>query len=240
MPIVITEILGTDSISGSRFTINANFDSLRNEVETIESVFGLSLTSGNIDVSNATGGSIRGKTGAFNSIALPATGIPTITLTGSTGTIVASILSISTSLSVPNINITLGGTFLNQGSSQFNGTAVFNEAVTFNEGIVYGKIDVGSTTSHTVLNSDRIIIFETSGSPGLLALTPDPSLLDGHTITLVYRGTGSCFLDTTNILGYTSGSIEFSSSPYKSSITLTYNLATSEWIVTASNNMTLI
>lgn len=240
MAIVITEILGTDSISGSRFTINANFNALKAEVESIESVFGLSLSSGNIDVSTATGGSIKGKTGAFNSLSLPAAGTPTITLTGSSGAITATTLSLSTSITVPTVNISLGGTLLNQGSSQFNGTVVFNEFVTFNEGIVYGKIDIGSTSAHTVLNSDRVIVFDCAASPGSLTLTPDASLVNGHVVTFIHSGSTSCILDVTNILGYTLGSITFSGDPYTSVITLMYNLATTQWIVIGAVNMTLV
>lgn len=240
MALVITELLGTDSLSGSRFTINANFRSLRDEVNNIESVFGLSLTSGNIDVSGATGGSIKGKIGGFNSIVLPANGTSSITLTGSTGVMVANSLTLNTQLQTPTVNITLGGAFNNQGTSVFGGTATFNDMALLLNGLVYGKINVGSTATHTVLNSDRVIIFSCASSPGSLTLTPDPGLIDGHVITFVKNGVGACFLDVTNILGFSVGSINFSVDAYKSSITLQWHTASSKWIVLNSSNMTIV
>jgi len=71
MSIIVTELLGTDSFSGSRLSINANFQSLKGEVETLETNLGISTASGNIDVSAATGGQIKGKVGAFNTLTLP-------------------------------------------------------------------------------------------------------------------------------------------------------------------------
>lgn len=240
MSIIITEILGTDSFSGSRLTINANFLALKSEVETIESVFGLSLASGNLDVSAATGGQIKGKVGAFNTLQLPVAGVPNITLTGSTGAVVANTLSLNSSLTVPNITLTLGGNLWNQGSTVFDGQVTNNDLVVFNDGFTRIKVDIGATNTHTVLNSDNIIIFDGTTSPAILTLTPDISLVDGHTFTLVKKGTGPCDLDTTNILGYASGTISFDTDPYKSSITLTWSLADGAWIVTGSNKMTLV
>lgn len=240
MAITITEILGNDSISGSRFTINANFKSLKNEFESFENTFNISLTAGNLDVSGATGGSIKGKTGAFNSLSLPATGTPGITLTGSSGAIVSKTLNASTSIQTPSLTISTGGNILNQGSSQFDGTSVFNEFVVFNEGIAYGSIDVGFITSHTVLNSNRVVIFDSVTSPGALSLVADASLVNGHVVTFVYKGTGSCSLDITNVLGFSTGSIMFSPDAYKSAISLMYNLASGKWIIVNSTNMTIV
>lgn len=237
MAIVITELLGTDSMSGSRFTINANFQSLKAEVESIESVFGLSLTSGNIDVSGATGGSIKGKTGAFNSIVLPATGTANITLTGSTGTINADVLTIDTSITVPTL--TVNTNLINNGTSTQTGAATFNSTVSINGGLVYAKVDLGATSTHTVINGNRVVIFEPA-SPNVLTLTADPSLLDGHVLTIVKKGSGACDLDVTNIEGFSLGTISFSTDAYKSSITLMWNLFTSTWIVVKSSNMTLV
>ena len=240
MALVITELLGTDSLSGSRFTINANFNSLKDEVNNIISVYGLSLASGNIDVSLATGGSIKGKIGGFNSIVLPANGAPTITLTGSTGAMVGSKLTLNTSLTTPIVNISLGGAFNNQGTSTFDGASTFNDTVNIQNGLIYSKIDLGITGTHTVLNSDRVIIFDCATSPGSMTLTPDGALIDGHIIQLVKKGTGVCFLDPTNILGFSTSSIDFAVAPYKSSITLQWDSANAKWIIIASSNMTIV
>jgi len=236
---VITELLGTESISGSRFTINSNFNSLNDEVTNIESVFGLSLTSGNIDVTAATGGSIKGKIGAFNSLSFPAAGTPTITLNGATGFMTGVKLTLTSQIITPAVNITLGGALNNSGTAVFDGVSTFNEIVKILNGLVYSKIDVGVTGTHTVLNSDRVIVFDGTTSPGSLSPTPDVALIDGHVITFVKKGTGACLLDPTNILGFSTGSIDFSTSAYKSSITLMWSSADAKWIIINSSNMTI-
>lgn len=240
MAVIITEILGTDSFSGSRLTINANFNSLKSEIDTLEAVFNISLTSGNLDVSAATGGQIKGKVGAFNSIQLPANGSPTITLTGSSGLMTATSLTLGSTLTATTVNVSLGGSVTNQGSLLQQGQADFLDVVALQGGLVNGYLDIGVANTHTVLNSDRIIIFDGTASPALLTLSPDGSLLDGHTITLVKKGTGACGLDVANIVGYNTGSIDFDVNPFKSSITLMYSVTNAGWIVIGQNMMTLI
>lgn len=239
MAIVITEILGGDAISGSRYTINANFNALKAEVESIESAFGLGLTSGNIDISTATGGDLKAKTGAFNSLALPASVTPNITLTGSTGAIVSSTLVANTSITTPAVNVSLGGAINNQGTLTQDGVSTFNDIVYMNGGQTWARQDIGSASSHTVANSDRVIVFEVTASPGSMTLTPDPGLVDKHVVTIVKRGSGACFLDPANILGFGLGSIDFSSDSYKSSITLQWSSGDAKWIILSSSNMTI-
>ena len=239
MSVIITEMLGTDSFSGSRIIINANFTALKNFTDDLETNFGLSLLSGNIDVSSATGGSIKAKTMAMNSVALPSSGTPTITLTGSTGAMVGTTLSLATSITVPTANIT-NLTCSNLGSSIFNGEATFNELVKFNDGIAENKTDVGAVSTHTVLNSDRVIIFEpASASPPVLVLDADAALVDGHVVTLIDKSNNTTTISTTNIMGFSTGSITFSGEAYKSSITLMYSLSDDKWIIVSSSNMTI-
>ncbi len=240
MSATITDMLGSDSFSGSRVIINANFNSLKSELDDIESNFGLSITSGNIDVSAASGGEIKAKVGAFNSIQLAAAGTPKITLTGSTGAMVGVTLSLSTSLTVPAISVdNLTATAL--GQSIFNGNATFNSLTAVRDGFASNYIDIGTVTSHTVLNSDNVIWFSPDPlSPGTLFLTPDVALVDGHVVTLVDASNVSTTLDTTYILGFSSGSITFSAEAYKSCITLMYSLNDEKWFIIASSNVTII
>jgi hypothetical protein len=233
--IVITELLGTDSVSASRFTINANFNSIKNEVDSIESVFGLSLTAGNIDITGNSGGQILANFGGFNNISLPSAGAPVITLNGTTGGVVCNSINVG-AVQAATVNISNG--LDNQGSSNFAQAATFGGVVTLNNGLRYNRVDVGATVSHTVLNSDRVIIFD--GSGGTLEVLPDVSLLDGHVITLVKREAGACALDTTNIAGFLSGSITFSTDSYKSSITLMWNSAISSFVVIGSSNVAFV
>ncbi len=240
MAIVITEILGTDPFSGSRIVINANFQSLKTELEAFETNFGISIASGNIDISSAIGGQIKAKTGAFNNIQLPATGTPNITMTGSTGAIVGKTLSLATSATIPTLSVdNLTATSL--GSSVFNGEATFNALVKITDGLAYNKVDIGTTSTHTVINSDRVVLFTLNAlSPGALVLTPDASLVDGHVVTLVDTSSVATTLDTTLILGFATGSITFDAAGYKSSITLMWSLADGKWIIIGSSNMTII
>lgn len=240
MSVIITELLSTDSFSGSRLRINANFASLKSEVNLIESAFGLSLTSGNLDVSAATGGQIKGKIGAFNSIQLPATGTATITLNGTTGVMTGTSLTLSTFLTATTVNISLGGTITNQGSFTQQGTSSFADLISINGGYKKSYLDIGLITTHTVVNSDTIIIFDGITSPSILTLAADASLVDGHIVTFIKKGTGGCSMDTANIIGYVTGSIDFHADSFKSSITLMYSTTNAGWIVIGQVSMTLV
>ena len=242
MSAVITNMLGTDSFSGSRVVINANFQSLKTELDTIESIFGLSLTSGNIDISGATGGQILAKKGAFNDIILPASGTSTISLTGSTGAMIGKTLSLLTSLTTPLLNVqnivqSVGTT------SIFNGDSTFNGMVKILDGLVLNKINLGtldSTHIHIVKNTDCVVLFTLSvSSPGALVIQPDINLLDGHIVTLVDTTNVATTLDTTYIMGFASGTITFDAAGYKSSITLMWSLSDNKWIIINSSNMTI-
>ncbi len=239
MAIVITEILGTDPFSGSRIVINANFQSLKTEVEALEANLGISIASGNIDISAAIGGQIKAKVGAFNNIQLPVAGIPNITMTGSTGAIVGKTLTLATSATIPTLTVdNLTATAL--GQSIFNGEATFNALVKVTDGLAYNKVNVGTVSTHTVINSDRVILFTLNVlSPGALVITPDAQLVDGHVVTFVDTSNVATTLDTTFIMG-TWGSITFAADGYKSCITLMWSVVDNKWIIIGSSNMTIV
>lgn len=238
MSIVITEILGTDPFSGSRVVINSNFQSLKTEVELLENNFGISVASGNLDVSAAIGGQIKGKIGAFNTIQLPATGVPNITLTGSTGVIVGTSITLSTAGTIPTLG-TDNLTASSLGQSIFNGNATFNALVKINDGLAYNKVNVGTVSSHTVINTDRVVLFTLNAlSPGILQLLHDPSLVDGHVVTLVDTTAVATQLDPAVIMGGFS-SITFAAAGYQSCITLMWSVSDVKWIIINQSNMTL-
>ena len=106
----INEILGSDSISGSRITINSNFLILQNWINGFESVFGINTSTGVLNLSGAAAGQIIAKVGKFDTINLPSATAPTITLTNGGG----SFVSLSTA------------TFSVSGISTFNGAVVYN------------------------------------------------------------------------------------------------------------------
>ena len=70
----INEILGSDSISGSRVTLNSNFLILQNWINGYVSVFGIDTTNGILNLSGASTGSVIAKIGRFDSVSLPSTG----------------------------------------------------------------------------------------------------------------------------------------------------------------------
>lgn len=80
--ITITELLGTSSVAGDRLTINANFLLIENELNDLENNFNINTVTGAMDLSSASSGQFKAKAGYFNSITLPASGTPAITMYG--------------------------------------------------------------------------------------------------------------------------------------------------------------
>jgi hypothetical protein len=81
--VTITEILGSDSISGSRITINSNFLILQNWINGFESVFGINTSTGVMDLTGASTGRVSALTGRFNTISTPASGTALASINGS-------------------------------------------------------------------------------------------------------------------------------------------------------------
>ena len=149
MAITITEILGTDSISGSRLTINANFLLLENAYNDLENTFNINVLTGSLDVSSATSGQIKAKSLLANSLVMPASGAPTIQIYGngaSGGFIVAS----STVAGATGIfsNVLQANTLSASGTATFGATATFNSVLN-----VEGRMTIGA--SGNFVNTNR-------------------------------------------------------------------------------------
>ena len=133
--ITITELLGSSSVAGDRLTINANFLLIENEINDLENNFNINTVTGAMDISNATSGQFKAKSGYFNTLIFPAAGTPNISMYG-TG---ASAGNGSFSGTLSTKNLTISGTenvsVLNVSStSSFGATASFNGiAISFNE-----------------------------------------------------------------------------------------------------------
>ena len=56
-----TDLLGTSSFGQTRIIVNTNINALRDAYNNLETAFGISVVSGNIDVSGMSGGIIKGK-----------------------------------------------------------------------------------------------------------------------------------------------------------------------------------
>lgn len=229
----ITEILGTDSFSASRLTINANFLAINSEVGNFLTNFGISITSGNIDVSGATGGSISGKAAAFNTLTMPATGTAVITLNGTTGAAVLTTLTASTSVTTAALTITSSGTFTNQGTMTVAGATTFSGVTQFNSGQALKNVAIGSGSTYTVTPGD--VVLSTSAA-GTLTLSADPSLPTGYVVTMV-SSVGGTAISITNVQGLSS--LVFAATGYASSVQLMWVTILNAFVVVSSSNMTI-
>lgn len=133
--ITIQEILGTDSIAGSRLTINSNFLLLENEINDLENTFNINVVTGSMDVSQATSGQVKTKSFYSNQATFPSSGTANIILYGTgasaggatfSGTVTSSQISVSGTGTFNGINATGSSTL---GVTQFSGDATFNSAI---------------------------------------------------------------------------------------------------------------
>lgn len=149
MAITITEILGTDSISGSRLTINANFLLLENAYNDLENTFNINVLTGSLDVSSATSGQIKAKSLLANSLVMPASGAPTIQIYG-TGASGGFIVASSTVAGATGIfsNVLQANTLSASGTATFGATATFNSVLN-----VEGRMTIGA--SGNFVNTNR-------------------------------------------------------------------------------------
>lgn len=130
----INEILGSDSISGSRVTINSNFLTLQNWINTYITVFGVDSINGILDLTGASTGKVAAKIGRFDTVSLPAIGTATASI-NSLGQ--STFASVQTTTLTASGAVTLSGAVTFGSSSVFiaGGTASFNGNTTFNSGL---------------------------------------------------------------------------------------------------------
>jgi hypothetical protein len=158
MAVTITEILGTDSISGSRLTINANFLLLENAYNDLENTFNINVLTGSLDVSTATSGQIKAKAILSNSLVMPSSGSPTIEVYG-TGASAGFIVASNTIAGATGIfsNVLQVNALSATGPVTFGATASFQAQTNINGALTIGasgsvvntnrKASVGSTTA---------------------------------------------------------------------------------------------
>lgn len=158
MAVTITEILGTDSISGSRLTINSNFLLLENAYNDLEDTFNINVLTGTIDVSAASSGQIKAKAFLSNSMVMPSSGSPTIEIYG-TGASAGFMIASNTIAGATGIfsNVLQSNTFSATGSATFGATATFQSKAIMDGALTFGasgsivntnrKASVGSTTA---------------------------------------------------------------------------------------------
>jgi len=149
MAITITEILGTDSISGSRLTINANFLLLENAYNDLEDTFNINVLTGSMDVSSASSGQIKAKSLLANSLVMPSSGAPTIQVYG-TGASAGFMVASSTVAAATGIF----SNTLQVNSMSASGAATFGATATFSSQLnVEGRMSMGA--SGNFVNTNR-------------------------------------------------------------------------------------
>lgn len=204
MAITITEILGTDSISGSRLTINANFLLLENAYNDLEDTFNINVLTGSMDVSSASSGQIKAKSFIGNSLVMPASGSPTIQIYG-TGASGGFIVASSTVAGATGIfsNVLQANTFSATGASTFGATASFDSTTNLNSRTNIGasgssanqnrKATVGSTT--TFPSAPGAGVTGTYSNPYQLTLTESVIYINSANVS-------SAVADASNATGF--------------------------------------
>lgn len=119
----ITSILGSDSISGSRTTLNSNFLLLQNWINAYATTFNIDLVNGILDLSQASTGRISAKTGRFDEIRIPSN--------GATGAVILS-TGAASFLGVNTTNLTSSGTSTFNGILNSTGIATFTSTTNLN------------------------------------------------------------------------------------------------------------
>jgi hypothetical protein len=134
--VTTTSILGSDSISASRITINSNFLILDNWVNGFVSTFGIDTNNGILNLSAASTGSIYAKTGYFDQVQVPAVGsfLARILSSGA-----ASFTGVSTTTFTSSGLTTISGSLVQNGISTFGATASFNSPVNINGSLILGS-----------------------------------------------------------------------------------------------------
>jgi hypothetical protein len=134
-----TSILGSDSISASRTTINSNFLTLENWINNYNTVFGLDTVNGIINLTGASTGRVSAKTGKFDSIIVPSGGTALAQINSSGA---GSFSSVSTTNLTGSGTLTFGaGSSLTQnGTSTFAGSTTFSGSTTLNNTMTLGPV----------------------------------------------------------------------------------------------------
>jgi hypothetical protein len=132
-----TSILGSDSISASRTTINSNFLTLENWINNYNTVFGLDTVNGIINLTGASTGRISAKTGKFDSIIVPSGGTALAQINSSGAGSFSSVAT--TNLTGSGIiSFGAGSTLTQSGTSTFSGTTTLSGQTTLNAKMVLG------------------------------------------------------------------------------------------------------
>jgi hypothetical protein len=132
-----TSILGSDSISASRTTINSNFLTLENWINNYNTVFGLDTVNGIINLTGASTGRVSAKTGKFDSIVVPSGGTALAQINSSGAGSFSSVATTNLTGS-GTISFGVGSTLTQSGTSTFSGTTTLSGQTTLNSRMILG------------------------------------------------------------------------------------------------------
>ena len=228
----ITEILGTDSISGSRVTINSNFLILQNWINGYVTVFGVDSVNGILDLSSASTGKVQAKIGSFDSISVPSSGTTKATIlnTGYAGFVDVQTTTLTASGAVTlngAVTYGTGSVFTVGGTASFNGSFSANAALnlgtqghivsantTYQTGLTAGSAfpantsGIGGGGRITSVNSPyaitglEVVIYANCGPTGFFMKVVDGTSPVGGTLPNIPQGTRITIINTSAATGY--------------------------------------
>lgn len=134
-----TSILGSDSVSLSRTTLNSNFLILENWINGYASGFGIDSTNGVLNLTAAPTGRISAKSGFFDSMTFPAGGTATAQIFSS-GSASFNVINVSSANIAGAISISGASTY--SSTATFGATAAFNSVAQLN-----GRVEIGTSSS---------------------------------------------------------------------------------------------
>jgi hypothetical protein len=175
--VTTTSILGSDSISASRITINSNFLTLNNWINGFVNTFGIDTNNGILNLSAASTGSIYAKTGYFDQVQVPATGnfLARILSSGA-----ASFTGVSTTTFTSSGLTTISGSLVQNGTSTFGATASFNSPVNINGSLILGPNGNLRSTNTNILSTSAFPVSDTLGGGGRLTSIDAPYSITGQ------------------------------------------------------------
>lgn len=177
----ITEMLGSDSISGSRTTINSNFLILQNWINGYVSVFGVDTVNGILDLTGASTGKVQAKIGSFDAVQVPSSGVPNASINNAG---VAGFVSVQTTTLTASGTVTLNGvvTFGTNSIFTVGGTSSFNGSLSANSAFLLGPLGhvvSTNTTNATGLTAGSAFPSNAAGGGGVYSSVNSPYAITG-------------------------------------------------------------
>jgi hypothetical protein len=207
-----TSILGSDSISASRTTINSNFLTLENWINSYSTTFNIDSVNGILDISAASTGRISAKTGKFDQIVVPSGGTALAQILSNGA---GSFASLATTTLTGSGTFTLSGTLTQSGTATFTGNTNLNGATSLNRSMTLGAINgiyggnVISQNSVVVTGATAGTAFPqsaTGGGGGIATTSGSPYAITGQE-DVIYAQCSSGFYMSVGTTGATAANL---------------------------------